>query len=156
MTCPMLDDLFAWAAEQPEYPSIGADFTTYRLGVWISRWHGHGTLQYHPETVIEFPPGRGFPLNFPASFTGPANYGPDPGEAGEVATVQVMAPLLPGGTYLVSFSDPSGDLTGSFVPSCTVPLGTPNEEGGVLSGVIASQWTFVAMQLGSLQVNQAP
>jgi hypothetical protein len=152
----MLDQLFAWAAEQPELPSIGADFTTYQLGFWNARQHGTGELQYYPASVIELPGGHLGPFNLPARFSGRANYGLDP-DLGEAVNVEVMAPGL-SGTYFVSFVSPPGELglTGFFVPTCFGPYGAPPQEGGVVCGLMSpgvSGGIFVAMQLGSLQLN---
>ncbi len=82
MTCPMLDDLFRLAAaEQPEYPSIGADFTT---AIGLVSGSADGMVTERCNTIRKlsssFHQAVVFHSTSRQAFTGPANYGPDPGE----------------------------------------------------------------------------
>jgi hypothetical protein len=137
MACPLLDQLFAWANQQPGNPSIEVDLTTYTDQELphrqFERGHGEGRLQYHQGKWIkigEFGPW----YSAPAFFTGTVSYGTGSGAQTEDVTVQIAAPsaFMLNATYSVTFLPKEGLLTGSFTPTCQ-PV-NPAEIGGVITG----------------------
>jgi len=140
--CPLLDNLFNWAAQQPaeNETSVHCNLTTNQSAAF--QGHGEnvvtyaeGGLGYHPGGWVNV--GR-FGIFIPASFSGSLTqyysdkrYGPQgsftnyPFSASETTPLNITIsgpPLLLGGSYSVSISSPGWGATQSFTPQCEAGL----------------------------------
>jgi hypothetical protein len=143
VACPLLDDLFSWAAQQP---SANLTTVTCNLVSNQSTFQGHdknlvsyaeGKLTYYPS----FWSGRFF---VPPSFTAnpgvplaqyfsdrryksdPQSFSDEPFSADNTDPLHLSITSFLG-TYAVSFHSPKWGFTKSFVPFC---------EAGVIYGIV--------------------
>jgi hypothetical protein len=159
-TCPLLDDLFNWAAQQPAenivsvacslatnqsaFQGVGENLVTY----------AEGPLLYKPGGWLDS--GR-FRIYVPAAFTGSLTqyfsdrrYGPPdsftnyPFNANSTDPLDITVsspPLLPSGigSYSVSINSPAWTSTQSLTPQC---------EAGVIYGIVAGAVLLVISLCG--------
>ena len=164
--CPLLDDLFNWAAQQPteNETSVGCSLATNQSAFQgrdenLVTYAG-GPLSYNPGGWLDA--GR-FRIFVPAAFTGSLTqyfsnqtYGPPDSftsypfnpNATEVLDITISSPpiaLLGSGSYSVSINSPEWGSTQSFTPQC---------EAGVTYGIVGNAVLLVISLCG--QGSEAP
>lgn len=151
MTCPLLDNLFTWAAQQPAgYKStVQCNLVTNQ-----STYQGDENLVVYAEGTLTFSPGRWidlgeFRIYIPSSFAGSVTryssldrYGVSGGfaiypfsyELTDTIDIYITAPLI--GSYSVSINLPAS--APANLPTGSTQSFTPQCEAGVIYGSLGN------------------